>query len=65
MKARAPIPVQAGDTFGFRITGSNGDFNSFLRGTLRVATNVVKNGGFEAPVVAPGGFDHGSVRVRR
>ena len=53
----ASIPVTAGDTFGFKISGSNGDSNSFLRGTLRVATNLIKNGSFENPVVpGPGGF---------
>ncbi len=53
MTARPASAVQAGDTFGFRISGSNSDFNSFLQGTLRVATNVVVNGGFETPVVVP------------
>ena len=42
------LTVNNGDTFGFTITGSNGDLNSFLRGTLRVAMNVVKNGSFES-----------------
>ena len=54
----AAIPVTAGDTFGFKISGSNSDLNSFLRGTLRVATNVIKNGSFEKPVVQSGGFDN-------
>src|SRR4029450_11358087 len=53
----AAIPVTTGDTIGFKITGSNGDANSFLQGKLRVATNVIKNGSFEQPVVpGPGGF---------
>ena len=51
------LTVNNGDTFGFTITGSNGDLNSFLRGTLRVAMNVVKNGSFETPLVHSGGFD--------
>ena len=32
-----PFTVQAGDTFGFELSGSNGDLNSFLRGSFRVA----------------------------
>ena len=49
----ASVLVEAGDSFGFRISGSNGDSNSFLQGTLRVGINGIKNGSFETPVVVP------------
>ena len=31
-----PINVEPGDTYGFTMSGSNGDFNSFLQGTFTV-----------------------------
>ncbi len=48
----ASLTVQTGDEFGFRVTGSNGDSNNILQGSLKVGLNVVANGGFEQPVVA-------------
>jgi choice-of-anchor C domain-containing protein len=51
------LAVQAGDTFGFEVSGSNGDLNSFVQGTLRVGFDVVKNGSFETPLVQSGGYD--------
>ena len=53
------LTVAAGEAFGFKITGSNGDSNSFLRGDLRVAMNVVENNSFEAPFVDPAGGGFG------
>ncbi|HEX6987642.1 MAG TPA: DUF642 domain-containing protein, partial [Planctomycetaceae bacterium] len=47
------VVVQSGDVYGFEVTGSNGDLNSFLQGTLKVGLDVVANGGFEDPVIAP------------
>ena len=41
------IDVTEGDLYGFKITGSNGDLNAILQGTLRVGTNIVSNGSFE------------------
>jgi hypothetical protein len=34
----ATFDVQAGDTYGFRLSGSNGDINNFLRGTFTLST---------------------------
>jgi hypothetical protein len=31
-----PLSVEPGDTYGFKLAGSNGDLNSFLNGTLTV-----------------------------
>ncbi len=45
------LTVQAGDEFGFRITGDNYDANNVLQGSLRVGLNVVSNGGFEDPAI--------------
>ena len=49
--------VYAGDTFGFELTGSNADLNSFLKGSLNVGFNTVGNGGFEQPTVSDGSID--------
>jgi hypothetical protein len=35
-----PINVEPGDIYGFSMTGSNGDFNSFLNGTFTVGGNA-------------------------
>jgi len=45
--------VALGDTFGFAFSGSNGDFNSFLRGSLKIGLDGVTNGSFEEPSLAP------------
>ena len=42
-----------GDVYGFEVTGSNGDLNSFLQGTLKVGLDIVENGSFEDPAIAP------------
>ncbi|WP_329651865.1 hypothetical protein [Nocardioides sp.] len=34
----ATFQVHAGDTYGFRLSGSNDDFNDFLRGTFTLST---------------------------
>ncbi|NYD40785.1 hypothetical protein [Nocardioides panaciterrulae] len=34
----ATFHVSAGDTYGFRLSGSNGDLNNFLRGTFTLST---------------------------
>ncbi|HET7066401.1 MAG TPA: hypothetical protein VFI21_02240, partial [Nocardioides sp.] len=34
----ATFDVQSGDTYGFRLSGSNQDLNNFLRGTLTLST---------------------------
>ena len=41
------LDVHAGDTYGFRVSGSNGDLNSRLLGDLTIAYNVVTNPSFE------------------
>ncbi|HEY6569171.1 MAG TPA: DUF642 domain-containing protein, partial [Candidatus Limnocylindrales bacterium] len=52
------LDVEPGDTFGFTITGSNGDATSILEGTLTVATSVVVNGSFEqGEMTSPTTFD--------
>jgi Peptidase family C25 len=43
------LSVQEGDTYGFRMTGSNFDSDDRLQGTLTVRPNLVTNGGFERP----------------
>ena len=50
--------VALGDTFGFEFSGSNGDFNSFLRGSLKVGFETLGNGGFEKPTIVPAGFNN-------
>jgi CSLREA domain-containing protein len=59
------LDVEHGDTYGFTITGSNGDSTSILEGTLSVAVNVVDNGSFEfgAPDDGTGGAPAGVTRL--
>ncbi|TAK12921.1 MAG: hypothetical protein EPO35_10865 [Acidobacteria bacterium] len=48
------VNVQAGDTYGFKVSGSNGDLNSFLQGVLKV---VVDGGAAPAELLsAEAGF---------
>ena len=52
------VTVQAGDEFGFRISGSNYDTTNILQGTLKVGLNTVVNGGFEQlPVLNTASYD--------
>ena len=52
------VTVQAGDEFGFRISGSNYDTTNVLQGTLKVGLNTVVNGGFEQlPVANTASYD--------
>ncbi len=52
------VTVQAGDEFGFRISGSNYDTTNVLQGTLKVGLNTVANGGFEQlPVINTATYD--------
>ena len=37
--------------------GSNGDYNNFLQGTLKVGLDVVQNGSFEQPTAIAPTFD--------
>ncbi len=54
----ASVTVQAGDEFGFRISGSNYDTTNVLQGTLKVGLNTVANGGFEQlPVTNTASYD--------
>ena len=41
------LDVSAGNSFGFKVYGSNGDLNSRLIGDLKIAYNVVSNPSFE------------------
>ncbi len=55
---RPTVTVQAGDEFGFRISGSNYDTTNILQGTLKVGLNTVVNGGFEQlPVLNTASYD--------
>ena len=47
------VDVVAGDTFGFALSGGNGDATAIVRGDLLVATNLVTNGGFEQGTMTP------------
>ncbi|HET7069832.1 MAG TPA: hypothetical protein VFI40_03320, partial [Nocardioides sp.] len=62
----ATFDVQSGDTYGFRLSGSNQDLNNFLRGTLTLSTKPYldatigkDNRQWVGATTLPDGFDNG------